>query len=847
MKRFDSESVKARLIDRLRLSEDWALMLADGTISNLLDSISEGENELARYMEFLYLEKKWKTAQNFSSLEAQGDLLSYKRQLPQSAIGTVIVSHTDVDGQNRLANYGRYFFDINAISDYDDLSKDPNGTLEEKKSLVPWTNSTPYTIPKGTRFIASNGTEFVSTQAVTSKALLKPWSQISGNEQEKDTFFKSGGWNGIKYLKVPVIQGIVKRTSLGITSSRRFESFVLNSVEVDAAVNSISQDYFKVHLVDPRTNTDEVWVEIDSIKRANAYDKVFEKSILKDGRGIKLKFGDGISGKLPPNGFTVEIEYLETKGAAGNIDSKYSIQTMVFPKGYTQVDPRTNTNTTFLACTNISAIQGGRDIEQLSEFKVNAPKSYLKSYTTATVDKYVEMIKKYSPLNLLHVKVYPKKDITAFQVNSGVENWKDRVFNYVDVVSNNLNLTTVLSNGEVIDENEAEEALLQPLMLSLNGQISQNDTFTYVKPNLIEICPSVKVRSSDLSISETEIYELVKTAFAMEYDIYNQEFQEPLYYSKLVELAKLFPFSDSVSILNEAVATVDYEHAYIEEFGASTKDYLIKIPFYFDKFFNSSQVLKGFKDCTVNSDYLLKCDLKFINSGSDGSNDRTFFLYDNRIDESGKTSIDEAKSLNMDGSTIPFDSILKSKFFKEYKDGFDSRQVRVAQFPFISRITDNKLMSAAKKPSTSPYEIRPYVQDTSKGVNKTFTSSMVESTLQRATEPDGAIGSICFKANSDWIDYVDITFEQNTLDDRNSGSGEFIIPFKYLGLKNVNLALQETNKEIFQEVLTSNLNQYISLRIYAQPKMVDFEPYKENDIIYLNEDYIKVEKDTKAI
>lgn len=105
------------MIASLRMKSDWALILGNGTIGNLIDTIAESEAELARFSEFELMEKKWKTAMNMSSLQANADLISYKRQLPKSAIGYVVVSHTDEEGNNRLQYFGNYFFDLDAKSD----------------------------------------------------------------------------------------------------------------------------------------------------------------------------------------------------------------------------------------------------------------------------------------------------------------------------------------------------------------------------------------------------------------------------------------------------------------------------------------------------------------------------------------------------------------------------------------------------------------------------------------------------------------------------------------------------------------------------------------------------------
>lgn len=863
MKRFDSEANLARMIERIRMDENWALILSDGTIASLLSAIAEGRAEDSRYMEYLLGEKKWKTAMNYSSLIAQSDLIGYKRQLPQSAIGYIIVSHTDEDGQNRLENYGSYFFNLDAESDWDDIEQIETDSLEKTKALVPWTCSTPYTIPKGTIFKASNGTEFISTKSVISRVMTKPWSQISSSEDALQNFYSAGGWNGIKYCKVPVIQGIQRSVSIGQTSSARFEAFTLGEINVEAANNSISQDYFKVRLV--KGNVTETYIEIDNIYRAGPYDKVFEKKINKDGTGVIIKFGDGISGKLPEAGYTVYVDYLETKGSEGDIDAKYQITSMVFPNDEAQVDPRTNTTETFLYCTNTCAIQGGKDIEEMSDFKNEAPTSYLKSYTIGTAEEYLNKIMKYSPLSLLHCKVYPKKDLTTHPISHTIEDYTDKVANEVSIISDNLQITCVLANGEVVDADDADEELISPLLLSLSGQISPNDTFTYVEPNLIKMAPSIKVRTSDLTINDDTAKGLIKTAIANEYDIYSQDFEEPLYTSKITELSSIFSWTDSAVVMNEALASVDYDYdkLVIIEKDASTDSLdtmLVAIPFHFDKLFSQDQYAPGFKNCTVNSDYLLKVDLNFIN-GADSSLDRTFFLYDNRLDESGDTTLESAKGEMLDEDrTVPETSASytttiipgqeKLTYYKENVNGFENRQVRVAQFDYISDITDAKFMAKAKSFKTSPLENRPYIQDTD-GTNKTFTTTMVDESLRASTSSseDAQIGATCFKKNQNYINGVNIIFNERyeDTDSEYTGDGYVVIPLDYFQFDEQTLVAEDysTATTNFMQVLQTLLEEYVSIKVYAQPKMEEFEPSNENDIIYIPSDDIKVEKEVK--
>lgn len=853
MKRFDSAAIKARMIERLRISEEWALLLGDGTFGNLIDTIAEGRAEDARYMEYLLGEKKWKTAMNLSSLQSMADLIGYKRQLPQSSTGYIIVSHTDIEGVDRLANYGTYFFDINAASNYDNIEKSSKYTTSESKALVPWTCDDTYTIPKGTIFTSSSGVQFISTAAVTSRPLKKAWSTISTDSSLLETFYSEGGWNGIKYLKVPVIQGIQRSVSIGTTSASRFETFTLSALNIENASNNISCGYFKVHCV--YNNVDTVYAEIDNICRAGPYDKVFEKSILKDGTGIKIKFGDGVTGQIPTSGSIVKLDYLETLGKDGNIDSKYQVTTMAASNDYA-IDPRTGKASTFLYCTNIVPLQGGKNIEDIDDFRKNAPASYMKSYTIATNASYLDTIEKYSPLNLLHVKIYPDSAFTSTQIDSSTTNYTEEVANEISTIKSNLNITALLANGTAISASDADDEFIQPLLLSMGDIKGPNDSLTYVAPNLIEIAPSVKIRSSDTSTTESDMADLVSTAWTDEYDIYNQDFNEELYKSKLVELAKVFPFSDSVNVMTEAVADVDIDDTVLlnksTSGSTSLSDVLVAIPFSFDSLYSTDKYNLGFKNCTSNADYLLKVDLSFNNSSDHSGLTRTFFLYDNRTDESGDTTLQAAKSLKVNSTgdepivkrTIVNSEIGTVKFFDETKDGFDNRQVRVAQFPFISKMTDSEYMTKVKSYELSPLENRPYVIDTT-GKNKTFTSTMVDTSLQVSLAgEDATVGTICYKRNSDYIDYVDIVFNETYSDTTaaTSANGYFIIPWSYL---NYTISSTSSSSSTAFSEIVEQLNSHLNLRIYAQPKMENFEPENYNDIIYINKDYIKVEKDIK--
>ena len=157
MKRFDSESIYYRIKQRLEIMNEWSQIIPNGTISSILKAWSEMGAEYSRYLEYLYQEKKFKNARNLSSITHLTDLVGYKRNLPKSAVGYVVVSHTDKNGVNRLENYGTEFFDLDATSDYDELTQKKSATREESSALVPWTANKSYAIPEGTVITSSTG------------------------------------------------------------------------------------------------------------------------------------------------------------------------------------------------------------------------------------------------------------------------------------------------------------------------------------------------------------------------------------------------------------------------------------------------------------------------------------------------------------------------------------------------------------------------------------------------------------------------------------------------------------------------------------------------------------------
>lgn len=888
MNRFDPAANYDRYKRRFEKQTNGAQIADQGTIDALFKAQSEVDAEYIRYLEYLYNETKLKNCRNISSVTQMAELVAYKRQLPKSAIGYVIVSHTDIDGKNRLQNFGTSFFDLDAPSDYDDLYKNPNATAAEKSALIPWTANEFYVIPEGSIFHTNNGIKFIATSTIESRALKEPFSVIKKDKAKYKSFIEAGGWDGIKYLKVPVIQGEQVSLELGEAEGTRFESFTIDNLNVENATNIISSKYFTV-TVKPQSKEGyesddsytETWENIPRIGLAGEYDKVFETQILDDAGKVLIKFGDGTTGKMLPKGALVTVNYLQTLGDAGNVDTKFQIVGMTLPEGHQMVDPRTNAVTPFITCTNVSPIMGGKAIEAQSVIKENAPTSYLKSYTLGTRLSYLEKIINDSPVNLLHCLLFSSKVVDSesygtIDTSSEFASCLDENYNVLQEITTDkkaLIVCALRANGENIEDPEGE--LITPLRQTLDDYVSPSDSLDFIQPNKIEICPNVIITTSS-SILESDIRNELLPKIISKYSIFYKEFGDKYFKSNIVDIAHNLAYAKSVECILEAKASVDLEPIiysqngqtninWLEHIGNTANDManydaeeekiesLFGFKFSFDKIFAQNELGRGFKNYKYKAPYLLKADIIFRD---DPANSKTLILYDNRtdllneidIDTAYKTPIEEAESYPLLTKTFYGES--KVIYWPQNEsESFQNLQARTAQYPLIDRITNDKYMTQVKSFLQSPFEIRPLYIDEA-GNNKIFDVSDVPVTDQVSFNYDANIKTAtCYRKNWQYWNHCKIEFSEGYNDPNSSeyANGIITIPVKNIlnaeEIATLKVLLAET-KDFEEQTpdIKKMIKDKIEINVYAVPVQDTFECNNEYDIIYSDKNYTKIEK-----
>lgn len=397
-KRFDTSNTKDRFVKRLNEKSEWKEIYSNSVVDNLLDVVAYGFDELARYMEYLYTETKWDYARSFYGLKSQGKMIGAKRSLPQVAIGSIIVSHTDVTGRDRLKNFNTLFFDLNSTSNYEngELNEKYSNADREYYSLVPWFCAETYTVQSNRQFKSSKNPSLIATslsERTIKNATGKHLGSLTGADLQ--TFKDEGYWNGYKYLIVPVALGEVKHHQLGNASGKPNEAFFVPFLNVDGGLNPLTADFFTI--------TQNLNGKITKYKYAmnlnlcDSSSECFSYEISNEEDGFYVFCGDNKNGKAFSAGATLTLDYIE----ANDISCKVGeIDTVTFAN----TDPRNGANN-FLSCYNVNLINNYRPMETLDEFKTRAPASYLTEYACLNENKLIDIVKRISPTYLSDVNV----------------------------------------------------------------------------------------------------------------------------------------------------------------------------------------------------------------------------------------------------------------------------------------------------------------------------------------------------------------------------------------------------------------------------------------------------------
>ena len=182
--------------------------------------------------------------------------------------------------------------------------------------------------------------------------------------------------NGIAYFNnVDIFEGIFLTKNYQYNDSQPNQKFIIPNPNVD-------------------TSTIRVRVFSTTNEEYNAYTNIFD--VDKDSKLFLLQeiedekyqiiFGDGIFGKKPLGGSSINISYVVTNGKFGNGASGFTFSGIL-------VDNNENTITKGISLlTTVQPAENGDDIESIESIKYLAPRVYSSQYRAVTANDYKGLI-----------------------------------------------------------------------------------------------------------------------------------------------------------------------------------------------------------------------------------------------------------------------------------------------------------------------------------------------------------------------------------------------------------------------------------------------------------------------
>ncbi len=578
MKSYDSYTIKNELIERMQSNKDWKAVMGNSVIGSIIDFISEYTAEQARYSEMLFLESRWDLSQDSKQIAALAGILGYQAKRKVSAAGTLYFSES-----NQIHDVGRTIF----VKDF--LAGDVPWAATSSKTDV--TSDAAITDNSGVSYV------FTSVSSLPSSSLYASNTIMQGEK---------------KVVRIPasIVRETAKKSKL---NPYAYVPFKIENIE--NANTSLTSPFFRVlvdayeyRLVDSLLLSTGGDRDVEIIPDLYAADTYHLKFNLDPARGSVLNFNKA------SQGFEyIEIHYVESLGAEGNITDAFQRFTITTPEAV-------------LYGISIDSIDGGADEESISDTKELAPQHYLTTYTTATKNAYEEAIKRIDlgDQQYAHnVKVYAGKNAAGTDVV------------FVSLINPEIEST--------IEEGSLTEATLNSILnLNLISLKAPSDTLEYVSPNYERVAIGIQCTVARGSIENISL--LADTIQTTIDELYGQksllDFGKDLYDAEVIQTVKNLE-SEILSVKTELEVNdrLEWTTASRETPIGDGEAYVktIRLPFDFSQIFTGNRFT--FKDYQTGSNHSLRLDFFFkgtptyhstliVKEPSDRSNERFVLIKD---------------------------------------------------------------------------------------------------------------------------------------------------------------------------------------------------------------------------
>ena len=340
-----------------------------------------------------------------------------------------------------------------------------------------------------------------------------------------DTFLPSTS----SYVDIDVIQGELSVKTIDITQSAYPE--LKNTLYARLLIedHDIENSLYEVRV------NGNVWDEIDDLRLAvqkeeSVKAKIFSLQTLSNYTGVVLSFGNNMFGKSLSWGDTVQFRYLKTKGSSGNILSAGIVKTVnstIFDEVGNEVK---------LYCSNLSAIIGGQDYEDLLDIKANAPRSFQTGNRAISSLDYQSLIKKTGTVDT--VMVWGEKEINE---DNGVPPGT-----FVAASENLIYITGFTIDRQTLTGITITQASQDIIRKYLNDKKGTTDILQFVDTQFIYVCFKPVAWIANSIYTPDQVKQNVHNALVQAYSIETREYKKSIY------------LSDYLSVIDQ---TVGVDHA----------------------------------------------------------------------------------------------------------------------------------------------------------------------------------------------------------------------------------------------------------------------------------------------
>lgn len=180
------------------------------------------------------------------------------------------------------------------------------------------------------------------------------------------------------FTNIEIFEGNLLRKSFTIDDSQIAPKYILPNQNIDTSTIRVETIGSGIENFIPYANI----FDVDSKSRLFLTQEVEDEK-------YQILFGDGILGKKPENGSTLNITYIVTAGRAANGSTNFNFAGHL---KYSQGNTEKTVTSGISPLTTVQAAANGDEIEPIDSIKYLAPRVYSSQYRAVTANDYTSLI-----------------------------------------------------------------------------------------------------------------------------------------------------------------------------------------------------------------------------------------------------------------------------------------------------------------------------------------------------------------------------------------------------------------------------------------------------------------------